>query len=463
MKKLIFTIQIVCMFLFNPGGSFAQSKITGDWEGLLDIGAKKIKLVIHLKGEGSEIKTLLDSPEQGVVNLPLSETRISSDSLIITDKKMGLAIKGRHLKETDSISASFIQRGAAINILFGRSKITGFILNRPQTPKPPFPYIIEEVKFENPSAGGIKLAGTLTIPKDVKNPPAVILISGSGAQNRNEKGFDHEPFLILSDYLSRNGIAVLRYDDRGVAESEGDFSTATSYDFSTDAEAAFNYLSKRNDINIKNIGLLGHSEGGMIAPMTASRNENVAFVISLAGPAVPIDLLMIKQIYDLASSENRNKEDINKTLEMNKEVFEVIKKEGDTETLQKMIREILVKYNFSNGDVNSHNAFVKRVTSPWFKYFICYNPAPALEKISCPFLAINGTLDKQVNADMNLGAMEKIFKRKNSQDFTLNYLQGLNHAFQEAKTGDVAEYRMIEQTMSNKALETIVKWIKERF
>lgn len=463
MKKLILFTQSVLLILFNLEGTFAQGKITGDWEGLLDIGSKKIKLIIHIKGEEKNIKTFMDSPEQGVVNLPLSETAISADSLLISDKKIGVAISGKYLRESDSITANFVQRGAIIPIVFGRSRISGFTLNRPQTPKPPFPYIIEEVKFENKAAGGIKLAGTLTIPKDVKNPPAVILISGSGAQNRNEKGFDHEPFLILSDYLSRNGIAVLRYDDRGVAESEGNFAAATSYDFSTDAEAAFNFLRKRSDIDINKIGLLGHSEGGMVAPMTAARNKDIAFVISLAGPAVPLDQLMIKQIHDLSLSENRSEDDIKKLLNMNRAVFEAIKKERDSESLEKMIREVLVEYNFSNGDENSHNSFVKRVTSPWFKYFISYEPAPALEKISCPFLALNGTLDKQVDADMNLGAMEKIFKQKKFRDFTLNYLVGLNHAFQEAKTGDVAEYRMIEQTMSNKALEIIAEWIKERF
>ncbi len=441
----------------------AQKNATGDWEGLLNAGSRKIKIILHTREDNGTVKSAMDSPDQGAVNIPLAETVIKGDSLIITDKKMGLTIAGLYNSSADSIYGSFIQRGGNIKINFGRSLITGFKLNRPQTPKPPFPYKSEEVYFVNKKANSIRLAGTLTIPDGRKNPPVAVLISGSGPQNRNEKGFDHEPFLILSDYLSRNGIAVLRFDDRGVAQSEGDFSKATSYDFSTDAEAAVEYLKTRNDIDTKKIGLIGHSEGGLIAPMTAARDKDVAFVISLAGPAVTIDNLMLKQIEELAKSEKRPAKDIEKLLNMNREVFGLIKDIKDDAQLEKGVREVLLKYNHANGDKGTQDAFVKRCLSPWFRYFISYNPAPALEEVKCPLLAINGTLDKQVDAEMNLTGMKNALERGKNRDFTVNYLPGLNHAFQEAKTGDVSEYRLIEQTMSLTALNTIVKWINERF
>lgn len=218
-----------------------------------------------------------------------------------------------------------MQYGKPIAINFGRSSVTGFTLHRPQTPKPPFPYSNEEVVFANAKANNIKLAGTLTVPMNSNIRCAAILITGSGPQNRNEKAFDHETFLILSDYLSRNGIAVLRFDDRGVAQSEGAFKSATTYDFSTDVEAALDYLRKRIDIPIQKIGLIGHSEGGMIAPMVAARRRDVAFVVCLAGPGVPLYKLQMKQNEEIAKSEKQADTVLQKNLKMHAEVFASIK------------------------------------------------------------------------------------------------------------------------------------------
>jgi fermentation-respiration switch protein FrsA (DUF1100 family) len=222
-------------------------------------------------------------------------------------------------------------------------------------------------------------------------------------------------------------------------------------------------LRTRDDIDKKNIGLIGHSEGGMIAPMIAARNNEVAFSISLAGPAVPIDKLMLKQIEELAKSEGRAPEDIQKLLNMNMEIFNEVKEIDDIYDLEKAVRASLIKYNYSNGNKSSQETYLKRTLSPWYRYFIRYNPASALETLNCPFLALNGTLDKQVDATMNLEAMKGALKKGNNQDFTVNYIKGLNHGFQEAKTGDVSEYRFIEQTISPIALDMIAKWINKRF
>ena len=463
MKNLMKLFLTLLIFLLSSFQALAQSKIIGDWEGSLNTGAKKIRIIIHVKSEANAVKTFMDSPDQGAINIPIEQTVITSDSLIISDKKKGITIKGNYNKERDSIYANFLQGGGNIMLTFGHSSVTGFTLNRPQTPIAPFPYLSEEVVFTNKTANNIKLAGTLTIPKDVVKPCVAILISGSGPQNRNEKAFEHEPFLILSDYLSRNGIAVLRFDDRGTAQSEGDFKSATSYDFSTDVEAAFEYLLTRNDINKKRIGLIGHSEGGLIAPIVAARNENIAFVVSLAGPAIEIDKLMLTQIEDLSRAEGNTSEQIKYKMELNTQVFNAIKSIEDANHLETKTREILTKNNYANNDKKSQDSFVKRITSSWFRYFIKYNPSPTLEKIHCPVLAINGNLDKQVNAEMNLEAMRTALTRGNNPDFTIQYLPGLNHSFQEAKTGNIAEYTLIEQTMSPLALETIAQWIRKRF
>jgi len=440
-----------------------QPKLLGNWEGDLGPDSMKIKIILHIIAKDSSYKSFIEIPGQGSVNIPLGQTQITGDSLIINDSKFLIAIKGFYNALKDSIDVRGLQYGKSIAINFGRSSVTGFTLNRPQTPKPPFPYSSEEVVFANANANNIKLAGTLTVPMNSKIRCAAILITGSGPQNRNEKAFDHETFLILSDYLSRNGIAVLRFDDRGVAQSEGAFKSATTYDFSTDVEAALDYLRKRIDIPIQKIGLIGHSEGGMIAPMVAARRRDVAFVVCLAGPGVPLDKLQMKQNEEIAKSEKQADTVLQKNLKMHAEVFASIKEIERPDVLESKTRSILEEHNFLAGDTAAYNQFVKRNLSLWFRYLIRYNPADALEHMSCPLLALNGTLDKQVDATMNLEGMRTALKKGKNPDFTLLYMPGLNHLFQEAKTGDVAEYVMIEQTMSPKVLEAVTQWIQKRF
>ncbi len=463
MMKTFQSLLILLVSIAPSSALFCQSRLVGNWEGRLDIGMRTVKLILHVSPDGESFKSVLDSPDQGAVNLPIERTRIAADSLEVSDPKMGITIRGCYRAEGDSIDAHLLQFGRSIPITLGRSSVTGFILNRPQTPKPPFPYTSEEVVFANAKADNIKLAGTLTKPKDSKILCTAILVSGSGPQNRNEKAVNHEPFLILSDYLSRNGVAVLRFDDRGTAQSEGDFSSATSFDFSTDVEAALDYLRKRNDIPIDRIGLIGHSEGGMIAPMVAARRNDVAFVVCLAGIGVPVDKLMLKQIEEFSRSTKEPDSARQAQLKLNAEVFARIKTMEQHNQLESRIRAIAKKYHYPGEDTVSQNQFARRTTSPWFTYFIRYDPAKTLEHVRCPFLALNGTLDKQVDATMNLEGMRSALNKGNNRDCTLMYLPGLNHGFQEATTGDVSEYTLIEQTMSPKALDAVSQWLHKEF
>ncbi len=462
--KQIFQSTVALMLIVAASSALlCQSKIVGNWEGQLDIGSRKFKMILHIKADSAAYKSFMDSPEQGAVNMALEQTQIAGDSLFINDpNRSRISLKGLYIASKDSVSALFEQYGLKIPIVLGRSGVSGFTLNRPQTPKPPFPYTSEDVVFTNAKAKNIKLAGTLTKPPG-KIRCAAILISGSGPQGRNEKAFDHEPFLILSDFLSRNGVAVLRYDDRGVAQSEGNFAPATSYDFSTDAEAALDFLKKRDDIPSKKIGLIGHSEGGMIAPMVAARRKDVAFVISLAGVGVPLDQVLMKQLEAFSRFNKESDSTRQQGLKMNAEVFACVKDIDQPDVLESKIRSILKAYNYMNGDTSAHRQFIRQVSTPWLKYAFRYDPADALPHVKCPFLALNGTLDKQVDAAMNLEAMRAGLKKGRNPDFTMQYLPGLNHGFQEAKTGDFAEYRMIEQTVSPIALEAINTWIHKRF
>lgn len=440
----------------------AQSKILGNWEGILVAGPQKLKLIIHVSQDSSGLKGTLDSPDQGAFGIPMSSTEIIGDSLKVKNTGMGLTISAVYQSEKDSLYSDFMQGGAQFKMTMGRSTSV-YKFNRPQLPKEPFPYKIEEVTFINKNADGIKLAGTFTIPDNVKNPPAVILISGSGPQDRDEKIMEHQPFLVIADYLSRNGIAVLRYDDRGVAKSEGNFGTATSYDFSTDAEAALEYLRTRKEINTDKIGLIGHSEGGMIAPMVASRNNNTAFIVLLAGPGITINKLMLKQLEDYTSAAGAPKEEIEKMLILNDSVFTAIRKIEDKAMLTERLREILKQQNYADGNKEQAEGFIQSRISPWFSYFIRFTPSEYLEKVKCPVLALNGELDKQVNAEMNLEGIRTALNKAENTDFTIQAFKGLNHLFQEATTGNESEYIQIEQTFSPQVMEVISKWILKRF
>lgn len=343
-------------------------------------------------------------------------------------------------------------------------------INRPQEPQKPFDYTIEEVIFTNNEANNIKLAGTLTIPKNIKKPPVAILISGSGPQNRNEELLNHKPFLVLSDFLTNNGIAVLRYDDRGIAESEGDFNTATSFDFATDVEAAIDYLKTRKEFKKSKIGLIGHSEGGLIAPIVASRNKEVSFAILLAGPGVSGDETLRTQNEKILTLSGANKELVSTQLEINENLYRIVKTE-ENDSISSKINTFLDNHLEENKDNPILPFLINDVTkkqyevfgTPWMREFIRLNPELYLSKTKCPVLALNGSKDLQVLPKLNLNGIESALKKANNNDVTIKELKGLNHLFQQAETGLMHEYKTIEETFSPTALTIIKDWILERF
>ncbi len=339
-------------------------------------------------------------------------------------------------------------------------------LIRPQTPKPPFEYNVEEVSFQN-TQDSITLAGTFTYPETGTGFPVAILISGSGPQNRNSEIFGHKSFWILADYLTNRGIAVLRYDDRGVGKSTGDFSKGTSVDFAKDVVAAIAYLKKRKEINPNKIGLIGHSEGGIIAPMVASKNKDVAFVVSMAGVMLPgSELLLLQkelQLRSIGSSE----EYISKEIEFDKGLMKTINT-SVADSLKHNLEKYTSEYFKQNPSfVSDHGMtetyyktlIVESYSSPWLSNFIKYDPKNSLESLECPLFALNGQKDLQVPAKENLEVLEHISKIDGSKKFTLKSYPGLNHLFQECKTGTLMEYGQIEQTLSPQVLQDIAEWI----
>jgi fermentation-respiration switch protein FrsA (DUF1100 family) len=327
---------------------------------------------------------------------------------------------------------------------------------RPQEPKPPFPYSQEEVACESLEPG-VKLAGTLTIPDSQGPFPAVLLITGSGSQNRNEEIMGHKPFLVLADYLTRRGIAVLRVDDRGVGGSSAGPPTATSLNFAQDVLGGVAYLKSRKEVDPGKIGLIGHSEGGIIAPIAANQSSDVAFIVLMAGSGVKGEDILLEQGRLLMRANGASEELMQENTKVQKMLFSVIKSTSDNKAAEKQMREFLSTVTPAIRDTAL--AQMNMALSPWMRFFVTYDPQTALRKVRCPVLAINGEKDLQVPPSQNLPAIENALRAGGNKDFKVVELPGLNHLFQTCKTGTVSEYGQIDETISPTALELMGSWI----
>jgi pimeloyl-ACP methyl ester carboxylesterase len=429
----------------------------------------KLTVVFHIQKDNlGKYNSTMDSPDQGAKGIQTESTTISNDSITIKIPMIRGYYTGKINYDSMKINGKWNQGGMSMDLSV--SKTEKFEeAKRPQEPKPPYPYKSEDVTFEN-KIDSLTLAGTLTLPDSGSNFPAVVLITGSGAQNRDEELLGHKPFLVIADYLTRNGFAVLRYDDRGYGKSTGNFATATTEDFVKDALAAVEYLKSRGEINHSKIGLIGHSEGGLVAPMAAVKSNDVAYIIMMAGPGLPGDSILILQSELIQRAEGNNDEDIQKSLRVNRKIYSLIKNIDDNETLRKKISDVLDS-EISNmtddeksklGDIQIFKDMqLKTLTSPWFEFFIKYDPRPVLEKVKCPVLAIDGEKDLQVPGVENLAAIERALKKAGNKNFETVLLPGLNHLFQTTKTGAPSEYGAIEETISPEALKTMLEWLKE--
>ena len=334
---------------------------------------------------------------------------------------------------------------------------------RPQTPKPPFPYKIERVKIATPERG-VTLAGTLTIPEN-RVRAAVVLVTGSGPQDRDESIFNHKPFHVIADHFAQHGIATLRYDDRGVAESSGDFSAATSLDLANDAEAAFNFLITRDELNNANIGICGHSEGGLLAPLIAARNDSVAFIILMAAPGVDGQQIILSQGPLLMRAQGIPEPDITKQNKIQEAVLSIIRnnQQNDEELISVKLRQALGSDEPEIAQtIQTLQASVKQQATPWLRTFLSLDPKVALKKLKCPVLAINGTKDLQVDAVLNLPVIRDTLQNAGNRHLEINVYPGLNHLFQRCQTGLPSEYGTIEETFNLVPLHRMTKWILEQ-
>lgn len=453
-------------FAFPTFFFIAQKSICGDWVGNLETQGNPLKIVFHISQQKNLLSGTMDSPDQGAYGLNLNAISFEDSSVLFDLSVFGIKYIGK-LFSSDSINGEFSQ-GDFTTAMSLRKSTTSIASkpNRPQEPKTPLPYTVKEVFFKNETAD-ISLSGTLTMPKGRGPFPAVVLVTGSGAQNRDEEILNHKPFLVLSDYLTRNGIAVLRYDDRGVGQSGGKFDGATTSDFAYDAQAAYNFLSKTKKINKKRIGIIGHSEGAMVAPMVAASDSTVKFIVLLAGPGVPIDQLMLKQTEVTSRFAGISEEEIAISLELNRKFYDILLNEKDDAQAKIKIEQIVQDHlnsmplEISKQISDELPQLTKTMLSPWFRYFINFNPEHFLRQINCPVLAINGSKDCQVSAIENLAGIRKSVKVTNNKNVYTYIMPDLNHLMQHCETGSVNEYIKIEETFSEEVMKIMADWIKQ--
>lgn len=442
----------------------AQSGLEGAWSGTLNAGGARLRLTLDIarQADGTLAGTMV-SVDQGGTRMPVRVLPRGDTAVRIELVGVPAAFRGRVSANRDTLAGAWEQGGAALPLTLTRGAGNTAARARPQEPKPPFPYRAEEVSFA--SVPGVRIAGTLTVPRGNGPFPAAVLITGSGPQDRDESLMGHKPFLVLADYLTRRGVAVLRMDDRGVGGSTGNFATATSEDFSRDVEAAVRFLGTRREVARAKIGLIGHSEGGVIAPMVATRGPGVAYVVLLAGTGVPGDSLLPLQSAAILRANGAPESVVRVQGEQLRRLYAAVRAGGDSAAVATRVRASLNPMERAMG-ANAPDSIppqLAQLLTPWFRYFLTYDPRPALRRLTVPTLALNGSLDLQVPARENLPAIEAALRAAGNRDFRIVELPGLNHLFQTARTGSPTEYAEIEETLAPAALEAVASWITQRF
>ncbi len=465
-KPLLLVAVLLC-------SATATAQVEGSWYGVLTAGPQRIPLQLTLE-ESADIWTgQLQSPTQNQSQMPLTEVSLTEDSLSFSIAPLGIVFRGS--RQSAAISGTFQQSAFTTPLVFSRDTPEGYAVTpppqtngRPQEPTT-FPYSREEVIFPG-GAEDVTLAGELTVPESAAPEAVLLLVSGSGPQDRDEHlgpPIHHRPFLVLSDYLTRQGYAVLRYDDRGIAQSTGDFSASTTADFAEDAAAAVGYLRSRPEFREIPLGILGHSEGGLIAPMVAMASSEVNFIILLAGPGVGIDSLLLDQRRRVSGMTSPDEPVL-------RAAYAYTKAHPDQDSLDfarglegAIFAAIPSLSDAVRGSITDTTAFaaafVQAVESPWMRYFVAFRPADFLEKVSVPVLAMNGLNDTQVAGEENLEAVGAALARAGNDDVTLVPLPAINHLFQPSATGLPNEYGQIETTIDLAVLQRIGAWLDARF
>lgn len=458
------TLNTFALIFFCLSSALSQD-LAGIWHGITqNPDGQEITFVFFFEKAENGYQVTMAVPTFNVAGIKPKSNSLQEGKLIIEEASLGMKYQGQWSEASQQFEGSYTEGQMNLKLTLKRGNPPRPMLNRPQAPKKPYPYYEEKVIFFNTEAK-VQLVGTFTRPSAPGHYPVVVLISGSGRHDRDGSMATHRPFLVLADYLTRNNIAVLRYDDRGFAESTGDFSQATTADFAQDVLSAVTYLKSRSDINPQQIGLIGHSEGGIIAPLVANQSADIAFIVSLAGTGIPGREVAVMQSKSLrpfpVEDEIAFEQNVRKALDI-----------ASSDMTFNLKQKALFMHNFSylkpilqslGADDKNIEAFAQKETEallkPWNQYFYNYNPALEFEKVQIPVLSLNGSKDVQVDANINQNAIRAALEKGANKQYCIKELKGLNHLYQECKTGKLDEYPNIEQTFSPVALTEISDWI----
>jgi uncharacterized protein len=442
------------------------SGLDGAWETRIERNGVPLRLILRVDTGALGTIALLDSPDMLAIGMAVTDLAREGHEVRFSVPMGESSFRGTLSADGARLSGQWSRSNyPALEVTFQRRDPAAATAapRRPQQPNPPFPYRSVEVSIPNPRAPGVTLAGTLTLPEGAGPFPAAILISGSGAQDRDESLMGHRPFAVLADHLTRNGIAVLRYDDRGTARSTGDFQGATSADFATDAAAVYAFLRARPEIARDGIGYIGHSEGGMIGPLAAPDSPGLAYLVLLAGPGERTRDLLEAQRRAIGQTMGMSAAELDRAGALNARLLEIAASDLPHAEAEAAISAAMTDEALAGSGVTpaQRELMAGRVLDPWFRWFLRYDPAPALRALTMPVLALNGSLDRQVLPEANLSGIRAALA--GNPDVTVAELPGLNHLFQTARTGGISEYADIEETMAPLALETVANWIRARF
>jgi hypothetical protein len=408
-----------------------------------------------------QLVAALDNIDQGVSGLPAIKVSQKESAVHFEVPAVGGVYDGTMNAAKNRLTGTWSQTGAEHGRLDFKRSDQPVELLRPQNPTKPYPYREEEVSFTN-TAAAVTLSGTLTLPNGSGPFPGVLLIAGSGPQDRDGAVANHKPFLVLSDYLTRKGIAVLRYDKRGFGKSTGSPDAATTVDLAGDAEAGMAFLTTRKEIEATGIGLLGHSEGAMIAPLVASRSKDVAWLVLLSAPMTKGEDTLLSQSELIARAGGLTEPQLEASLEFDHAAYDLVRQEKDTAALIQKITKLVKDSGFDAAlPPAALESQLRMLTSPWFRFFLDYDPAPNLQGVKCPVLALYGQKDLQVPSKVNLPMMRSALEQAGNRDVDLRELPDLNHLLQHAYSGSPAEYAAIDETISPEALQIIADWIQK--
>lgn len=431
-----------------------SADIGDTWSGKLNAGAVLLRMVFRIsRDESGRYTALLDSPDEGLRDISVSGISVNGDAVRLELAAVGAVFEGTLNPEATTIVGAWSQRGGRVPLTLERGEVA--VARRPQVPVEPYPYLVREFTTRNEPAD-VTLAGTLTMPSGAGPFSAVVLISGSGQQNRDEELFGHKPFLVLADALTRAGLAVARYDDRGVGGSTGNPGAATTRDFAGDALAVFRYLAEVQGVDPRRVGLVGHSEGGQIACMLAASTPDVAFAVLLAGPGLPGDEILLLQTSAILRASGQGEEAVAADRELRLKLHAAAKADTDLAQARADLGSILRSAGVPENQIETA---LGQFLNPWMRFFLRYDPRADLERIRQPLLALVGSKDVQVPARENLAAIREALDRAGNRKVTALEMHGLNHLFQTATTGLPAEYGAIEETMAPVVLDTIGRWI----